>query len=125
MVNRSTKCSSPKKSPHCHPNVYPYIHLDNDDEYKSGHDEGGEMNSDVTVAYSMDECEDSDAASGQDSAPLPALLKELHFWYIDPDGRVVSSKDQAAVTINGELNIDVEVNCHIFISPYYFPTPTL
>ena len=65
------------------------------------------MNSDVTVAYSMDEREeDSDAASGQDSAPLPALLKELHFWYIDPDGRVVSSKDQAAVTINGERSIN-------------------
>ena len=58
------------------------------------------MSSDITVAYSMDECEED--SSGQDGAPLPVLLKELHFWYIDPDGRVVSSKDQAAVTINGE-----------------------
>jgi hypothetical protein len=64
------------------------------------------MNSDVTMAYSMDECEEDSAAaaSSHDSAPLPVLLKELHFWYIDPDGREVSCKDQAAVTINGELN---------------------
>ena len=63
------------------------------------------MNSDITMAYSMDECEEDTATGGsQDSAPLPpVLLRELHFWYIDPEGREVSTKDQAAVTINGEL----------------------
>ena len=43
------------------------------------------------------------AIGSQDSASLPVLLRELHFWYIDPDGKEVCSKDRAAVTINGEL----------------------
>ena len=75
-----------------------------DDEDDS--DEGGspsEVNSDATMAYSMGECEEEDTAAGsQDSAPLPVQLKELHFWYIDLDGREVCSKDLAAVTINGK-----------------------
>ena len=80
------------------------------------------MNSDVTVAYSMDECEeDSAAASSQESVPLPILLKELHFWYIDPDGKEVSSKDQAAVTINGELLL---IRCGGKLShPFLTPVP--
>ena len=80
----------------------------------------------------MDECdEDSAAASSQDtaaggsqdSAPLPVLLRELHFWYIDPDGKEVSSKDQAAVTINGEPTIiDVVVS---YLITLYFLYPHL
>lgn len=88
------------------------------------------MNSDVTVAYSMDECdEDSAAASSQDtaaggsqdSAPLPFLLRELHFWYIDPDGREVSSKDQAAVTINGEPKIIDVVVSYLIVLYFLYP----
>ena len=99
------------------------IRIDDDDECESDRDEDGsprEMNSDVTVAYSMDECEENTAAGGsQDSAPLPVLLRELHFWYIDPDGREVSTKDQAAVTINGKLvTMDVVVNYHSF-TPHF------
>lgn len=61
----------------------------------------------------MEECEEDSAAASrqdiavaigsQDSASLPVPLRELHFWYIDPDGKEVRNKDQAAVTINGEF----------------------
>ena len=59
------------------------------------------MNSDVTVAYSMEECDEDTMAESQESGSLPFVFRKLHFWYIDPDGREVCSKDEAAVTING------------------------
>ena len=57
------------------------------------------MNSDATVAYSIEEYEEEGDVGTPDSG---LYLRKLHFWYIDSDGKEVRSKDQAAVTINGE-----------------------
>ena len=71
------------------------LESESEDDCQSG------LNSDVTVAYSVEECEHDTVEESQDCDALPAEVKELRFWYIDPDGRMVVNKDQAAVSING------------------------
>ena len=86
------------------------LHEDSGDDSNEEHESWSQNSADVTVAYPMDESEgDSEVTGSQDSCSLPTVLKELHFWYIDPDGRKVLNKDQAAVTINGMSNVDLNV----------------
>ena len=86
--------------------------IDSGDDSNEEHKSWSQDSADVTVAYSMDESEGgSEVAGSQDSCSLPTVFKELHFWYVDPDGRKVLNKDQAAVTING-MTILNYFDCH-------------
>lgn len=78
--------------------------LESDNDSKED-DCGSQWNLDVTVAYTMEESggeEESETLGNQGSCSPLTVFRELHFWYIDPDGRKVLNKDQAAVTINGK-----------------------
>lgn len=86
------------------------LHVDSGDDSNEEHESWSQDSADMTVAYPMDECEgDSEVSGSEDSCSLPTVFKELHFWYIDPDGRKVLNKDQAAVTISGMTNVNLNV----------------
>ena len=92
------------------------LRVDSGDDSNEEHERWSQDSADVTVAYPMDECErDSEVAGSQDSCSLPTVFKQLHFWYIDPNGREVFNKDQAAVTINGMTIVKVDV-CLLWLS---------
>lgn len=73
-------------------------------------DEGDRLwSTDVNVAHSLED--NTDDSVEEDSNLPPIVFNPLPFWYINPDGRQVLSKNQAAVTIDGR-----PIGCCFFVA---------
>ena len=91
---------------HSFPRIYPSTDLLSDgDSNEAG---GGSLSSsDVTDTYSLEESDRETETGNGGATSCPERITsctEIYFWYIDPDGTVVCTKDEAAVTFNGESN---------------------
>lgn len=88
------------------------------DEAGAGGCGGSLASSDITDAYSLEESDGGN--EGVTSCPKhiasgPDLFSELHFWYVNPDGSVVRTKDEAAVTINGNETTYIHVHPCMYV----------